>query len=235
MSRRKNRSKIVRSVAIASVGLSTCSDNGAVDPVPPPLRCDIADRGQTLSATATINSTAIRVEITTSTNVVATFREPVTIRDLVGVRLVEALLAGSLRVIVDLELEDPDATTAQFTLDGLLANLDTFCRVTRVFTITIDNGRALVSEVQKRLPLGRMENAAIILVRREGLTVELETRGVAENDRVSWTVNAGEATTRARDGILWQLPSEPGIYRAEVLVDGGDTGFGFDTLALEVT
>ena len=35
--------------------------------------------------------------------------------------------------------------------------------------------------------------------------------------------------------LRWRLPSEPGLYQAELVIDYGPQGLSFDTLALEVS
>src|SRR3954471_2063654 len=53
-------------VAMATLGLSTCSDGGAVDPAPPPLDCTTVGKGQSLSATGTVSGQTLTVSITSS-------------------------------------------------------------------------------------------------------------------------------------------------------------------------
>lgn len=49
-----------------------------------------------------------------------------------------------------------------------------------------------------------------------------------------WRVTAGTLERVGVVGAVWYLPSEPGFYQVEVVVDRGERGFGFDALALEV-
>jgi len=48
-------------------------------------------------------------------------------------------------------------------------------------------------------------------------------------------VTGGELDASAAQRVQWTLPTRPGIYQAEVLLDYGADGIAFDTLMLEVT
>jgi hypothetical protein len=72
------------------------------------------------------------------------------------------------------------------------------------------------------------------MIRRDGLEVELRATGAAPSERVAWTPTAGAVELAADGRARWRLPSEPGVYQVEMLIDRGDDGFSLDTLALEV-
>jgi hypothetical protein len=52
---------------------------------------------------------------------------------------------------------------------------------------------------------------------------------------VSWEVTGGELDASTGAQVQWTLPTVPGIYQAEVLLDYGADGIAFDALMLEVT
>ena len=62
----------VGGVAMATLGLSTCSDGGAVDPAPPPLDCTTVGKGESLFATGTVSGQTLTIDITNSSDGSAT-------------------------------------------------------------------------------------------------------------------------------------------------------------------
>jgi len=69
------------------------------------------------------------------------------------------------------------------------------------------------------------------IVRHEG---EAHTT-YANAYRVAWEVTGGELDASDAWRVQWTLPSTPGIYQAELLLDYGADGVAFDALMLEVT
>ena len=85
------------------------------------------------------------------------------------------------------------------------------------------------------LPLSARHAAQIAVLGRAGRTLSLEARTKYGGPHVvSWEVTGGELDTSEARRVQWTLPTVPGIYQAEVLLDYGADGIAFDTLMLEV-
>ena len=131
-------------VALATAGLSSCNDNGAVDPPPPPLECNTVDNGETLTATATVTGRELRITIRN-----ASF----SIWAIVAVTSVGGGTARPLHpaepLVVVIDLED-GVTGGTFTLSGVLQGSNgERCGVTRRFTFTIGSGGAVVASADE--------------------------------------------------------------------------------------
>lgn len=217
-------------LAVATAGLTTCDGIGAVDPAPPPLQCDDVSKGQTITATGTWDGQVLSVTLGI-TDYYGWSEAP-------AVSAVSGLGIGSVDTsdLYSIEVEmtfNAGATTGQFQVTGKIADGDTTCTVTRVFTVTL-NGSDVEIALRDEIPLAPRRHASIEMLRRDGLDVELRARGAAPAERVAWTPTAG-AVEVGPDGVArWRLPSEPGVYQVEMLIDSGDEGFTLDTLALEV-
>lgn len=221
-------------VTMATAGLSTCIDNGAVDPAPPPLECNDVGDGQSLSASATLEGTTLTVRIASSAD--ATWGESSDATDLVNLTLTGTPTIESGEVVLVFELAPADATTASFAFSSSLVGWDGgSCPVKRKFTVTIDGADIKVAIARPRgeLPLARRDVAAILVAGREGREIDLET--LAEGGRVEWSVTGGELSERGPGKMRWRLPEAPGLYQAELVVDRGRAGLSIDTLTLEVT
>jgi hypothetical protein len=216
------------SVALATAGLSSCHNNGAVDPPPPPLECNRVDGGQTLTATANLIARELRVTIRNSapgrwgsvevTNVTGGVARPVAADE-------------PLTVLIDLA---EGVTSGAFTLRGTLSGMGT-CAVSRTFTFTLGPGGAVVA-MAPSLPLSALQQARIAMVGRDGRDVRLAaTTPFAGPQTVTWSVTGGEVLSREDGGLHWRLPAEAGLYQAELVVDYGVRGLSIDTLILEVT
>jgi len=231
------------SVTLASVGLPACSDNGAVDPAPPPIKCEAVGEGASLTATATLDQTTVLVQIQETGQApdlpyyFARWDAAPQVTGLDGVSLTEVALDpnDNRMVKVELELESAGTTSASFTLEGTLTDsYDTKCAVTRTFTLTITGGAVEIALQRRRLPLEERQPAAIEIVRRRALAVELRASGAEGAERVRWSVTAGKVVRQRDDRVTWLLPDVPGLYQAELLVERGGRGLAIDTLALEV-
>jgi hypothetical protein len=217
------------SVALATAGLSTCHNNGAVDPPPPPLECNSVDRGQSLTASATLVGSELRVTIHN--------RAPgrwasVEVTGVTGgvVRPVEA--NEPLTVLIDL---GEGVTTGSFTLRGTMSGFGPACTVSRTFTFTLGPSGVVVA-LAPELPLSALQQARIALLSRDGRDVRLQATTPFGGPRtVAWSVTGGDVLSREDDGLHWRLPAEAGLYQAELLVDYGARGLSVDTLVLEVS
>ncbi len=216
-------------VALATSGLSSCHDNGGVDPPPPPLECNTVDHGESLTATATVTGTQLQITIHNSSNSGWT---AVAITSVVGGSARPVALGEPLMVVID--LTDDRVTSGSFTLKGTLAR-GNVCAVSRTFTFRLQPDGVVVAFAHE-LPLAARQQARIALVGRDGHEVELEATtpfcGAAE---ITWTVTGGEVVSREGTRLRWRLPREAGLYQAELVIDYGPNGLSFDALALEVS
>ena len=217
-------------VALATAGLSTCKDNGAVDPAPPPLECNTVDQGETLTAAAILAGTELQVTIRNSADARWTSVE---ITSVVGGTARPVTLGNPLTVVID--LTDETVTSGSFTLKGSMQGGPAPCAVSRTFTFTIGPSGVVVASADE-LPLRARQQARIALVAREGQVVELEAATPFRGARtIAWSVTGGEIVLREGTRARWRLPAAPGLYQAELVVDYGPAGLSFDTLALEVS
>ena len=218
-------------VAVATLGLTTCSNGGAVDPAPPPLDCATVGKGETLSATGVLSGQFLLITVANSAS--GTWTTTPTVTGVTGATPGGVSLNGSA---VEITLSpSASATSGSFTLSGTLSGFEiaTPCPVTRTFTWTI-GGNAVKVALDDRLPLGAREHAAIVIRRREGREVELHAPGLQPGGAVGWTATGGVVERHAHDRVTWRLPEEPGLYQMELLVDRGREGLSLDTLTLEV-
>ena len=218
------------SVALATSGLSTCHDNGAVDPPPPPLECNTVDQGESLTATATVTGTELQVTIHNSSGarwVTAA------ITAVVGGSARPVALGEPLTVVID--LTSPSVTEGSFHLSGELRGVGNPCAVSRTFTFRIEADGVVVA-LANELPLAARQQARIILVGRDGHDVHLKAttpfRGAAV---VRWSVTGGEIVSEEDARVHWRLPKAAGLYQAELVIDYGLSGLSFDSLAFEVS
>jgi hypothetical protein len=226
---RRKRLAAGASVALATAGLSSCNDNGAVDPPPPPLTCNTVDEGETLAARGAIDGTSLQVTIR---NTSPTRWTTVDVRAVRGGTLAAPVAAREpLEFTITL---DPGVTSGGFTLRGTLSGANNDCAVTRTFNFTI-NGPSVTIAGALELPLPARQQARIAVVSREGTEVELEaTTPFRGPQTISWSVSAGTVLSRKGARLRWRLPEEPGFYQAELVIDYGPRGLSLDTLALEV-
>jgi hypothetical protein len=218
------------SVALATAGLSTCHNNGAVDPPPPPLQCNTVDEGETLTATATATARELTVTIRNSSS--STWTD-VEVTSVVGGSARPVAPGQTLTIVID--LTDETVTRGAFTLRGTLAGFGGVCTVSRTFQFTLGPGGVMVAATDE-LPLSARQQARIVLRGRDGREVELEaTTPFRREQSVTWTVTAGEVLSQDGARLRWRLPVEPGLYQAELVIDYGALGLSFDALALEVS
>lgn len=227
------------SVALATSGLSSCNDNGAVDPLPPPLQCNTVDMGQTLMATATRAGDTINVTVRNMTGFTDGWRvDRVTAGSgatIVSTRLPASQFNPPLELV--LRLDSSTVTQASFTVDATIFGLQgESCSVRCTFNLTITPTGVQVSLADAdRLPLAARQRAEIILARRNGHVVELHARTPWQGERTeSWSVTHGELDASTGPIVHWTMPPAPGIYQVELVIDFSDAGLAFDMLLLEV-
>ena len=226
------------SVAVATSGLSSCNDNGAVDPPPPPLQCNTVNMGQTLSASATRDADLVDVTVRNTLGYAGWRVDRVTA--LTGATLVSTRLpAGSSNdsLGVRLRLESETTTQATFTVEAtMIGPSNEMCAVQRTFVVTISPTGVQVSLADvDRLPLAARQRAEIRMGDRAGRVVELRAATPWLGERVvSWAVTGGDLDAKTGPAVRWTLPVTPGIYQAELVIDFGDEGLALDTLLLEV-
>jgi hypothetical protein len=225
-------------VALATTGLSSCNDNGAVDPPPPPFQCSEVDMGQSLLATASLDGDTVRVNVLYSRTEITWFVS--TIRSVTGATLERATLPnpGTGQQLLDLALalDTPATTQVSFAVESRFFGFGTQCPYVRVYTLTINNGNVQISEASgDELPLPARQQAHIAMVQQERGAVLLEAQTAYPTPgKFAWSVNAGLLDQQGARRVRWSLPPEPGFYAAELVVDFGTDGFAFDVLRVEV-
>jgi hypothetical protein len=226
------------SVAIATSGLSSCNDNGAVDPPPPPLQCNTVSMGETLRASATRNADSVTVSVRTTLGYEQWVVDRVTAvsgATISNIALPAARSRDALEVV--LELATDSTTMAAFTVEATLYGLaNETCAVKRTFFVTISQAgvQVTLSDVDP-LPLAARQRAEIVLVHQDGRAVELQARTPFRGEREArWTVTDGELDASTGDSVRWTLPPAPGLYQAELVIDFGHDGMAIDMLMLEV-
>ncbi len=235
-------------IAVATVGLSSCKNGGGigiVDPPPPPLSCNAVSSGQSIVATASRDSDLVTItlrHVANSNNTFATSWSVTRVGDVSDAALVSvsAPRGGTLdSVVVVLRIPvTGGAPRATFTFEGNLYGYNTApCAVKRIFTVTLTQGGVQVSQLSlDQLPLPARQRAEIVLASRDEGSVVLEAfTPFTGAMSVSWDVSAGELDARDRRRVRWTLPSDPGVYLAELALDYGEDGMSYDALMLEVT
>lgn len=217
-------------VALATTGLSTCNNNGAVDPPPPPSVGCATDVASGLSATATLSGLDLTVTIRKAapgtwqaaflTSVTGGAFRDITSRD---------------PLVLRITLTDASVMAGAFSFNGRLDQNGIVCSLERTFRFTIQAGAVTVASADD-LALPIRQQARIGLVERDGNEVVLEaSTPFAGPQTVSWTVTGGEMLAQDGHRMRWRLPAEAGFYQAELVIDYGSLGLSFDALALEVT
>jgi hypothetical protein len=228
------------SVALATTGLSSCFDNGAVDPLPPPLQCNTVNNGQTLNVTANRTADTVSVTLLNIGGAVNIWRVDRVVA-LSGATLLSttpALPAGNQPIGILLKLDTPTTTEARFRVDATFTGVvGETCAVTRTFVLTISATGVQVSSADTdELPLAARQKASILIARQEANMVELVARTPYQGSKdISWSVTEGELDASSGETVRWTLPTTPGMYQAELVVDFGADGIAFDALVIEVS
>jgi hypothetical protein len=234
-------------VSLATLGLTTCSDNGGgggvVDPAPPPpLTCKEGNHGQNLDAFGSLpgpSPATLRVDLAdfyhSQVGIDTLYVTDTTgaVFDSLNTDIYHEYLGGRIRLYFT--LDSLSVTEVKFTLKGTWKLKAGSCNFQRLFTCTIkQNGSVTVTQRELRLPLDVPRDVRIELVDRDGLRVNLRAAMVGEGVP-EWRATAGKLERMGRLGVTWELPSEPGYYQVELSVDRGVHGIGFDALAMEVS
>lgn len=217
-------------VALATSGLSTCHNNGAVDPPPPPFECTagVGD-GTILDATGMLAGTVLRVMFTNRSPSRWTAAEVTVV---VGGEARPVEVANPLIVAID--LTNDAVTSGSFTLSGTVQGYGASCSVTRTFRFTLGPAGVTVASAAD-LPLFERHAAQIAVRSRDGHQVELEaTTPFSGPATIAWTVSGGAIVAQNEKRMSWRLPEEPGLYQAQLVIDYGPGGLSFDALAFEV-
>jgi hypothetical protein len=243
MGRIGRRSKLAAAAAgvtLATSGLSSCHDGGAVDPPPPPLDCNQESGGESLlfpAAEKTEDTVRVTVRIDPRTT-----WQVLGVSDVTGGTLLDVAppAAGTSEPLTfRIKLASPTTSQLSVKVGAVLFGFfggRTTCSVQRTFRITIVNDVVVVARGGlDSLPLSARQRAEIVLLRRDGRTVELEARTPYQGPHdLSWSVSHGTLVANEGRRILWALPAEPGIYQAEVIIDYGPDGLAVDVIMLEV-
>ena len=232
MSIRETTKKVI--ITVATAGLSTCNNNGAVDPAPPPLTCDAnTQAGGTMSATGSLSGSDLTITLSHSSN--ASWQGTPQVDQVTGATLGGVTQGTGGTLTVTLTLASPTTTSVSFRFNGTLQGYGSgTCAVTRTFQVTISGTNVTVAAID-RLPLGESQRLTIDLLRQHGGEVELAARGATMSATLEWSVTGGSLTALPAGGVRWALPREPGIYQIELAADHGRLGVSFDTLTLEVS
>ena len=226
-------------VAIATSGLSNCTNGGAVDPLPPALECNTVSAGQSLAATVTRSADTARVTVR-NTEPYTTWRV-LGLSNVMGGTIVDTVLPSQVQgstLVVTIQLAAAAPTQVSFAIAAEIRSIfdsSQVCGVTRTITVTVTATTADVVVRGDPLPLPARQRAEIVLVARDGRTVELAARTLYRGEsQVQWTVTAGDIVA---DGsrLRWTLPEAKGMYQAELVVDYGVDGFAIDAMPFEVS
>lgn len=224
------------SVAVATLGLSTCTDNGAVDPAPEPFECPTSGTGDLITATSELTQDGlVKVSIGYAGPSIASWKSAPTVKDVTGAAVTSSGFDGTDQTFFRLVLEPSQGgTTGKFTISGTLTGDSVDCAVERVFTFSI-TGQSVTVALRDDLPLGSKARASIEIERHEGHEIHLTATGAVQGATLGWTATGGTVVAKDDGRAHWQLPKEPGLYQVELLVDRGREGLHIDTLTLEVT
>ncbi len=231
-------------VALASAGLTTCSNQGAVDPAPPPLDCRALGGGQPLDVQAALIGGDV-MQLLVATRSIPYAPPPkfdtLAASDLVGATLL-TIDRSVIPARIELRLAAPDGgaagpRTGSLTITGTVTAADgDVCNVGRRLTFTVHPAGSVVIARRDPLPLPVRHAAEIALLRREGKELLLAAKSRYPGpQRVEWAVTHGETSATGERGLLWRLPEAPGLYQVELTIDYGEDGLAFDTLTFEVT
>ena len=226
-------------IAAATTGLSTCQNScgTVVDPAPPPLICTDVASGQSLRPSATKDGDVVTVSVRVTGEV--GLWQITRVGDPVGATVTATTLPSTSAdpLIVTLRLTTASTTQIDFTVEGILTGFRSeTCNIKRTLHVSIGPAGVQVAETNlDSLPLSARHGAHIAVLGRAGRTLSLEARTMYGGPhQVSWEVTGGELDASSRRHAQWTLPSTPGIYQAELLLDYGADGIAFDTLMLEV-
>ena len=219
-------------VALATSGLSSCHNNGAVDPPPPPFECTtgVGD-GSILDAIGTVAGTTLQVMFMNRSPSRWTAAQ---ITAVVGGTVRPVEVANPLVVVID--LTNDAVTSGSFTLSGTVQGYSgSSCMVTRTFRFTIGSSGVVIAR-EDELPLSERHAAHIAVLSRDGRHLQLEaTTQYAGTAAIAWTVSGGDVVWQDGRRLSWRLPDEPGLYQAQLVIDYGPAGLSFDALAFEVS
>jgi len=244
--RRKAKKAAATGVVLATGSLSSCGEEIAVDPPPPPLACNTVDQGQSLVATAERVDRALTVmmrQLTDQDGQWFAQWKSVEVIEPEGVAVANIVTGpdGAYdAVLITLLLESDATTAASFRLRGVVYGYGGVeCTVSRTFTITIDGQNVVVAQRQAPthgLPLASREPAAIVVTGRSEGRIEFRAhtnhRGSHE---ARWSVTGGTIEPEVGDRASWQPPVEAGLYQVRLVVDYGPDGLAVDNATFEVT
>ncbi len=227
-------------IAAATTGLSTCQSScgTVVDPAPPPLVCSDVATGQSLTASATKTGDEVVVSVRVAGNLRSW--QITRVGDAVGATIGATTLPSTTDAPLVVTLRPTSASTSQidFTVEGVLTGYQNqTCSIKRTFHVSVTPTGVQVAETKlDSLPLSARHGAQIAVVSRADRTLSLEARTTyVDPHRISWEVTGGNLDVSVGPRVHWTLPSVPGIYQAELLLDYGADGVAFDALMLEVT
>jgi hypothetical protein len=233
--RAKRAATAAVSVSLATAGLSSCNDNGAVDPLPPPFVCADNSAGQALGAIGSLRDLELGILIRSSVLLrwVSAEVTKVVNATVLNVTVPDNGFGG---VSVSLQLDSASVGSGSFDFQSVAQSEDgQRCEISRTFQFSIVDGVTISLSEVKPLPLGARQMPTIFVQRREGTRIELGATSAYPNPRsIDWTATEGSVKKLADDQVEWTVPQKAGMYQIEVVMDYGDDGFGFDAMAVEV-
>ncbi len=243
---RKAKRAAATGVVLATGSLSSCGEEIAVDPPPPPLACNTVDQGQSLVATAERVDRALTVRVSQSPTLDGQWFaqwKSVEVIETSGVTVANIVTSpdgvhGEL--LITLLLESDNTTAASFKLRGVVYGYNGIeCTVTRTFTITIDGQSVVVARREAPthgLPLASREPAAIVVTGRSEGRIEFRAHtNHSGSHEARWFVTGGSIEPEVGDRASWQPPVEAGLYQVRLVVDYGQDGLAVDNATFEVT
>lgn len=235
------RAAAAAGIGLATTGLSSCTDNGAVDPPPPPFSCsDVSQPSQYRAVVASLTGTDLQVDVQTLHWYSPALWQNISITNLTNATFDSISVESPLAPRVFLTLDNDQVASVVFDISATLVDpfgSATTCQITRTLTVDIANQTVTVSQNHlPALPLPVLEQPRITVLARTPTHLHLEAQSsvAGSGGEPVWTATAGTITPTGSRRAKWELPPEPGFYQAEVTLDYGDGGVGFDVLAVEV-
>src|SRR5262245_2589672 len=121
-------------LAMATAGLTTCDGIGAVDPAPPPLKCEDVAGGAEIGVSGTLNGQALSMTI--AYNGEWGWDGAPAISAVEGMTVDSVDSSNTFNILVQATL-DMGVTTAKFQVTGKVSDGEKSCDVSRTFTVTI--------------------------------------------------------------------------------------------------
>lgn len=223
----------------ASSGCTTC-DYGAVDAAPEEVTikkeatiCTRPEQQPKYLVTATRTGDKITVQVHSET---AAWKWIGEVAGQPGA--VASIDRARNAAVVTIPLAATDTISTTIEINGRLmrgAGAD-YCEIEFSQEYRVFNSGDSIEILPKlnQLPLKFHGSAAVIVEDSMGTDMLLKAALPKLGGHTLWNVTDGSVEVVDPLRILWHLPSIPGIYQVELVVDYDESGLEFDTLAIEV-